>query len=217
MADSDVSLKISYSVSVTGSIKNKLNKEILNAVESDKGLRKEIARIFQQANRRIQNVEKTGLYSPAVAALNKQGVKGYSKFSMKNFSSPSSWTALKEEYAKAVAFLNQPTSTATGTRQYNKALQQRYGLTDEEYRLLSDSFTGKLDSLSESDYVERYLMRYKDFSGDFEAAFKSSSSQMEEEAKQLENALQESIDTQSEEVATNLDAEIKALLEGFSI
>lgn len=213
----DSNIKIGYTTSVTGSIKNKLNKDIINAVESDKGLRKEIARVFQQANRRIQNVQKTGLYSPAVAALNKQGVKGYSKFSMAKFRSPESWTALKEEYAKAVAFLNQPTSTATGTRQYNKAIQERYDLSDDEYKQLSDAFTGTLDSLSESDYVERYLMRYKDFSGDFEEAFKSSASQIESEAQAIQDALEESINTQSAQVASNLDEEIRNLFEGFKI
>lgn len=37
--------------------KVQLDKQILTAVESRGYLRKEIARVFQQANRRIQNVE----------------------------------------------------------------------------------------------------------------------------------------------------------------
>ena len=47
-----------------------VDKQIMDAIESRGYLRKEIARVFQQANRRIQNVEKTGLVSPAVVALN---------------------------------------------------------------------------------------------------------------------------------------------------
>jgi len=213
--------KYTFSAKVASGLKNKLSKEIVNAVESSPELRKEIARVFQQANRRIQNVEKTGLYSPAIAALGKQGVKGYSKFSISQFKGSSNWTALKEEYGKAVAFLNMPTSTASGTREYNEQIRKKYDLSTSEYQALSDAFTGKLDSLSESEYVEFYLMRYKDFSGDFEAAFKSSSSQLESEAQQLADALEEDIESQSEQIANEtesmLNAEIAALFEGFGV
>ena len=68
--------------SFTGKIHAK--SEILTALESDPVLRKEIARTFQQANRRIQNVENSGIVSPAVVALNKGDVKGFAKFSMKH-------------------------------------------------------------------------------------------------------------------------------------
>ena len=46
-----------------------VKKEIINAIESSSSLRKEIAKVFQQANRRIQNIEKNGVVSPAVVAL----------------------------------------------------------------------------------------------------------------------------------------------------
>ena len=72
-----------------------VDKQILNAIESRGYLRKEIARVFQQANRRIQNVENSGIISPAVVALNKGDIKGFTKFSMKH-----DWNDLKIEYAK---------------------------------------------------------------------------------------------------------------------
>ena len=60
----------------------KLKKEILQAVESSPEYRKEIARVFQMANCRIQNIEKSGQFSPAVQALNKGDITGFTKFSM---------------------------------------------------------------------------------------------------------------------------------------
>lgn len=203
-------IKFTFSAKVANGLKGRLSKEIQKATESSPELRKEIARVFQQANRRIQNVQKTGLYSPAVAALGKQGVKGYSKFAMSEFKGASNWTALKEEYGKAVAFLQQPTSSAAGTREFNKQIQEHLGIDDETYKTVSDYYTGKLDSLSQSEFVARYMQRYHDFVGDFEEAYKSSASQLESEAKQISDALQENINEQADKVANETDAMLQA-------
>lgn len=101
-------------------------KEIEKAVESSPMLRKEIARTFQVANRRIQNIENAGLLSPAVIAANKGDISGYTKFSMRG-----DWQSLKQEYARCLAFLSDETSTASGARQYKKAIQAQLGLTNE--------------------------------------------------------------------------------------
>lgn len=216
-------MKIEFTGRVTGALNNKLDEKIVNAIESSPALRKQIAQVFQKANRRIQNVEKTGLFSPAVAGLNKSNVSGYSKFSLKNFpvGVSGSWQALKEEYAKAVAFLNQPTSTAAGTRQYNEAIKKRYNLTDEEFKGLSDNVLGKITSLSESQYIEEYLKRYKDFTGDFEASARDSAAQMESDARKIEDSLQRQIDDEAksvvEELQSYLDSVTQSILEGFKI
>ena len=89
-----------------------IKQRIIEAKMSSPEYRAEIRRIFQQANRRIQNIESKGLVSPAVMALNKGDIQGFTKFSMKH-----DWEDLKAEYAKAVSFLRQPTSTATGVRE----------------------------------------------------------------------------------------------------
>ena len=65
--------------------KEKARKDIINAIEGNAEMRKEMRRVFQVANRRIQNIEQGGYYSPALASLGKSGVKGYSKFSVKGF------------------------------------------------------------------------------------------------------------------------------------
>lgn len=172
-----------------------VKKEIINAVESSPTLRKQIARVFQQANRRIQNVEKTGVVSPAVVALNKGDVKGFAKFSMKH-----DWNDLKIEYSKAIAFLQQPTSTATGTQEYAKHLKKTYKLKDEEFSLMQEKLIGKIASVSDQKFLEQYLMQYKDFTGELEQESRDVSDQIESDAIKIADNLQNSIDNVGEEV-----------------
>lgn len=178
-----------------------LRQDIMNSTESNPILRKEIARVFQMANRRIQNIENAGLMSPAVEALGKQGIERYTKFSMKM----DSWTALKMEYARAVAFLRQPTSTATGTREYNNYLKNTYGLTDEEFNYMVKYLQDKLTSMSDTDFVERYLMRYKDFTGEMETEAKSLSDMIESDAVSIEQALQANVEKAVDAVVDTID------------
>lgn len=166
-----------------------VDKQIMDAIESRGYLRKEIARVFHQANRRIQNVEQTGLVSPAVVALNKGDLKGFAKFSMKQ-----DWNDLKIEYAKAVSFLQQPTSTASGTREYTNHLKKSYNLNDKEFKLMQDKLMGKIASISDERFLEQYLMQYKDFTGELEQESRDVSDQIEDGAVRIENALDDAID-----------------------
>lgn len=169
--------------------KVQLDKQILTAVESRGYLRKEIARVFQQANRRIQNVEKSGIVSPAVVALNKGDIKGFTKFSMRH-----SWEDLKIEYAKAVSFLRQPTSTATGTKEYAEHLKKAYDLDDKSFALMQNKLMGKIASVSDERFLEQYLMQYKDFTGELEQESKDVSDQIEDDAVRIENALDDALE-----------------------
>lgn len=172
----------------------------MNASQSSPTMRKEIARVFQMANRRIQNIENTGLYSPALEALGKQDIDRFTKFS-----TAMPWTDLKMEYARAVSFLRQPTSTATGVREYSNHIMQTYDLTENEYRLMIDNLKGKLTSLSDSDFVERYLMRYKDFTGELEAEAQSLSSMIESDAVSITAALDSSVEKAVDKVVEQVD------------
>lgn len=169
--------------------KVQLDKQILTAVESRGYLRKEIARVFQQANRRIQNVEKSGIVSPAVVALNKGDIQGFTKFSMRH-----SWEDLKIEYAKAVSFLRQPTSSATGTREYAEHLKKAYDLDDKSFTLMQNKLMGKIASVSDERFLEQYLMQYKDFTGELEQESKDVSDQIEDDAVKIENALDDALE-----------------------
>jgi hypothetical protein len=206
--------KIKFTKSVFGATQRaKIKKEILQAVESSPEYRKEIARVFQMANRRIQNIEQSGQLSPAVQALNKGDVKGFTKFSMKG-----DWNSLKIEYGKAISFLRQPTSTAQGARQYGQHLQRMYDLTPDEYNLMSRNLQGKLNSVSDSDFVERYLMRYKDFTGEMEQSASDISTQIESEAQSISRAIDAEIERQANEAADlmeDMQNDIERILRNF--
>lgn len=112
-----------FSVSVIKSINRPLNQDITNAVIGSKGLKTLVNRVLQQANRRIQNIEKAGLASPAVKAVySERGKKYYTYFSTSGLNplNANDWEVIKYEYGRAMSFLNNPTSTATGARQYIK-------------------------------------------------------------------------------------------------
>lgn len=206
--------KIKFTKSVFGATQRaKIKKEILQAVESSPEYRKEIARVFQMANRRIQNIEQSGQLSPAVQALNKGDVKGFTKFSMKG-----DWNTLKIEYGKAISFLRQPTSTAQGARQYGQHLQRMYDLTPDEYSLMARNLQGKLSSVSDSDFVERYLMRYKDFTGEMEQSASDMSTQIESEAQSISRAIDAEIERQANEAADameDMQNDIERILRNF--
>lgn len=206
--------KIKFTKSVFGATQRaKIKKEILQAVESSPEYRKEIARVFQMANRRIQNIEQSGQLSPAVQALNKGDIKGFTKFSMRG-----DWNTLKIEYGKAISFLRQPTSTAQGARQYGQHLQRMYDLTPDEYNLMARNLQGKLNSVSDSDFVERYLMRYKDFTGEMEQSASDISTQIESEAQSISRAIDAEIERQANEVADQMDDmqnDIERILRNF--
>lgn len=206
--------KIKFTKSVFGATQRaKIKKEILQAVESSPEYRKEIARVFQMANRRIQNIEASGQLSPAVQALNKGDIKGFTKFSMKG-----DWNTLKIEYGKAISFLRQPTSTAQGARQYGQHLQRMYDLTPDEYSLMARNLQGKLSSVSDSEFVERYLMRYKDFTGEMEQSASDISTQIESEAQSISRAIDAEIERQANEVADQMEDmqnDIERILRNF--
>lgn len=212
-------MRVSYQAQVYRYIKQKAKPVILQAEKSNPEMRKEIARVFQQANRRIQNIESKGLISPAVQALGKSDIQGFAKFSMQQ-----DWDALKVEYAKAIGFLQQPTSTATGTRDYNRYLMQTYDLTENEFNLMAKKLNDKLTSVSDEEFVERYLMRYKDFTGELEQTAQDVSTQIESEAESIASALDREIENEAEkksseiadEMADTVDNAINSILDTFN-
>lgn len=102
----------------------------MNSGTSD--LKKKMLKTFQKANRRIQNVRNAGLSSPAVQQLiSERGERGFTYFSGANLDprNPTDWEQLKYEYGRAISFLNNPTSSATGARQYIRYYQNELGVS----------------------------------------------------------------------------------------
>lgn len=213
-------VEIKFTPSVAKQFQNKLSKDIVNAIEGSPQMRKEIARVFQMANRRIQNVESAGLFSPAIAALGKGDIKGYSKFSVKGFGNTGSdWQSLKKEYAKAVSFLNQPTSSASGARQFEAQVKQQMGVDEKLWSGIRDSILGGYNSVS-SDLL--LALPYSDFMQEvYSRAADSSSSQMEQDAIDTANGMEEAIKKEADRVAQetteHLEDWMKRLANGFKI
>ena len=205
-------ITIKVSSRVAKGLKNKVKKDVIEAIEGSPALRKEISRVFQMANRRIQNIESAGLFSPAVAALGKGDVKGYSKFSVKGFGNTgSSWQALKREYTKAIAFLNQPTSSATGAREFETQVKQQMNIDDGLWKGVRDAILGNYNSVSSQLLL---ALPYSDFMQEvYSRAQQSSSSQIEQEAQYLADSLQQNIDETAESIASAYET----LINGFKI
>ena len=191
--------------------KVELKQAILESLKSSPEMRAEISRVFQMANRRIQNIENAELVSPAVMGLNKGDIQGYTKFSMRG-----SWEELKVEYGKAVSFLRQPTSSATGTREYNAHLMATYNLTKDEFDLMAQKLQEKFLSVKDDNFVEQYLMRYKDFTGELETEAADVSSQIETDAQIIADELEKEIQGEAEKAAEQLSAEQQSIMNTLS-
>ena len=109
----------------------------LDLVGVNKGtgeIKKQMLKTFQKANRRIQNVRNAGLSSPAVQQLiSERGERGFTYFSGAKLDprDPTDWEQLKYEYGRAISFLNNPTSSARGARQYINYYKNELGISFE--------------------------------------------------------------------------------------
>ena len=206
---------VKFSVKVTKKFnKEKVRKDIINSLEGSKEIRKEIKRVFQVANRRVQNIEKGGYFSPAVASLGKGGVKGYSKFSVKGFGNTGDeWKALVKEYSKAVAFLNQPTSTATGAKEFELQVKKKVGVPDDIWDDVKADVIGDVTSMS--DEMLQKLPYSQLTEGAYDSAFRSASSQIEKESKEIVKSIQESIEKTAKEVTDTIDEALDDLVKNW--
>lgn len=108
--------------------------DLVGMVNGTSDLKKKMLKTFQKANRRIQNVRNAGLSSPAVQQLiSERGERGFTYFSGANLDprNPIDWEQLKYEYGRAISFLNNPTSSARGARQYINYYKNELGVSFE--------------------------------------------------------------------------------------
>ena len=108
--------------------------DLVGVKEGTPDLKKQMLKTFQKANRRIQNVRNAGLSSPAVQQLiSERGERGFTYFSGAKLDprNPTDWEQLKYEYGRAISFLNNPTSSARGARQYINYYKNELGVSFE--------------------------------------------------------------------------------------
>lgn len=194
--------------------KEKARKDIINAIEGNSEFRKEIRRVFQVANRRIQNIEQGGYYSPALASLGKSGVKGYSKFSVKGFGNTGSdWNTLLKEYTKAINFLNSPTSTATGAKEFELQVKQKFNVPDDIWNDVKADVIGGTTSMS--DEMLQKLPYSQLVEGAYDSAYRSVSSQIEKGAIELAKGIQSDINRTAEQMADSVDEALDDLIKNW--
>lgn len=113
-----------YSKKVIASISdNPMKQEIISREIGTDGLKQVVNRLAQQANRRMQNIKNAKIASPAYkAVIAERGEHAYTYFTTAgmNPNTPDGWERIKFEYGRIMSFLNNPTSTALGARQYVK-------------------------------------------------------------------------------------------------
>ena len=207
------SMKFSKKVTKNFS-KEKARKDIINAIEGNSEFRKEIRRVFQIANRRIQNIEQGGYYSPALASLGKSGVKGYSKFSVKGFGNTGSdWNTLLKEYTKAINFLNSPTSTATGAKEFELQVKQKFNVPDDLWDYVKADVIGGTTSMS--DEMLQKLPYSQLVEGAYDSAYRSVSSQIEKGALDLAKGIQSDINRTAEQLADSVDEALDDLIKNW--
>lgn len=188
-----------FSASVIKSINKPLNQEITNAVIGSKGLKTLVNRVLQQANRRIQNIENAGLASPAVKAVfAERGKRGFTYFTTSGLNplNPTDWELIKYEYGRAMSFLNNPTSTATGARQYIK-----YQAT--QLNNIPFESANKIVDLATEPTIDNYgnvnIFSYGEILDTFKNDVMNTQSEMiknsKEYAENLENQLKNAINT----------------------
>lgn len=207
------SMKFSKKVTKNFS-KEKARKDIINAIEGNSEFRKEIRRVFQIANRRIQNIEQGGYYSPALASLGKSGVKGYSKFSVKGFGNTGSdWNTLLKEYTKAINFLNSPTSTATGAKEFELQVKQKFNVPDDLWDYVKADVIGGTTSMS--DEMLQKLPYSQLVEGAYDSAYRSVSSQIEKGALDLAKGIQSDINRTADQLADSVDEALDDLIKNW--
>ena len=194
--------------------KEKARKDIINAIEGNSEFRKEIRRVFQVANRRIQNIEQGGYYSPALASLGKSGVKGYAKFSVKGFGNTGSdWNTLLKEYTKAINFLNSPTSTATGAKEFELQVKQKFNVPDDLWDYVKADVIGGTTSMS--DEMLQKLPYSQLVEGAYDSAYRSVSSQIEKGALELAKGIQSDINRTADQLANSVDEALDDLIKNW--
>ena len=207
------SMKFSKKVTKNFS-KEKARKDIINAIEGNSEFRKEIRRVFQIANRRIQNIEQGGYYSPALASLGKSGVKGYSKFSVKGFGNTGTdWNTLLKEYTKAINFLNSPTSTATGAKEFEMQVKEKFNVPDDLWDYVKADVIGGTTSMS--DEMLQKLPYSQLVEGAYDSAYRSVSSQIEKGALDLAKGIQSDINRTADQLANSVDEALDDLIKNW--
>lgn len=193
-----------------------LSKAIKDSAESSPDLVKEVNKIFKQANTRINRLKDSGLYktSPAYQALGSlttgahETYAGRTYFTQKIYfddgsTAVRSWEDIKEDYKRAIGFLNQTSSTVAGAREVEKVLRENAEsylgrkLPEDVWEKVKDSFVNDLG------YIDERLMRsgYAHYIERFADYIERTQDQMERDGVEAVKAVEQAIQDASNDLA----------------
>lgn len=181
-----------------------------DVLEKENELRKkyehEMDRTFQRANRRIQNLNAAGIVSPALNGID--GYTGnpldgsqYTKFTR----SGHDWEFNKMQYGKAIAFLNQPTSTVRGYKAYENYVMEKAQLPKNIFQ----KYSGRLIDLLMS-YGNNHgnVFPYRDSAKQEDDEERMDvSAQMEADAMDAEDDIQMQFDSELDDLLNGTDSD----------
>ena len=196
--------KLTFSQSTLNKVRKiKLDRDIITADIKTPQANKEIKRVFQMVNRRIQNIQNAGYLTPALQAL---GIdvndKKFTKFSVKG----KDWNTLKIEYAKAISFLQNPTSTAQGAKQWQTHIQKSLGFSDDLMKKVVKVIKENKDDFELKSPVENVKEEFETAANDLSDILERDSKN-EKNLQQLENELNKDItDVKNSVISDILDS-----------
>lgn len=182
--------------------------EVLKWEIGSAGLKSQVNKILQRANRRIQNVTSKGYASPAVkAVIAERGTRDYTYFSIAGLdpTDKTDWEQIRYECGRALSFLQNPTSSATGARQYINYQASRLNIPFESANRIVDIATDP----TIDEYGNVNIFSYGDILDDFKADVQTTENLIDADAEnyaeQLENALLDMLNSRSGGADTLLD------------
>lgn len=177
-------------------------------------LKKIITKEAQKANRRIQNVLNAGYASPAVkAVLAERGERGYTYFSTAglNPKNRGDWERLKYEFGRIEAFLNNPTSSATGAKQYINYQAKSLGIPfDNANRLVDMATSPQIDNNGNIN-----IFNYSSILDSFRNDVMASGDIMEMESEEYADYLEEQLRNGMKVLDTEFEREKNRFFKGF--
>ena len=195
-------------------VDNPMRQKIIEQEIGTDALKKIITKEAQKANRRIQNVLKAGYASPAVkAVLAERGERGYTYFSTAglNPKNRGDWERLKYEFGRIEAFLNNPTSSATGAKQYISYQAKSLGIPfDNANRLVDMATSPQIDNNGNIN-----IFNYSSILDSFRNDVMASGDIMEMESEEYADYLEEQLRNGIKVLDTEFEREKNRFFKGF--
>lgn len=176
--------------------------------EALKAYKKEINRTLQVANRRLQNIEKGNITSPAYKALINEIPKNrqnrFQKLSIArlDFNNYSERVKIIDTYARALAFLNNSTSSMVGAKHFIQKIADDNNISFKFANHMLDTITSPEMTNGKIQASFNYNL-IKDAVSEYENEYKSNIESQEDYERRIEQRVKELM-TQANNIADDI-------------